>query len=180
MVAEAPLRKPSYWRSGGTGSLQTCKAGQADERELSSLHQPSQPLSHPLYAKAQPSTSRTISLITGITAQGDPYLTQTLLKNGYVVLGLKSSDPQRGAILTASRAELVLRDAQEEQRWFGEQQPTVVVLAAAKGGGITANSPYPTDFLLDNLKIQAAVIETAWRSGVLHVDDLGEACMFAL
>ena len=77
-------------------------------------------------------------------------------------------------------AELVLRDAQEEQRWFGEQQPTVVVLAAAKGGGITANSPYPTDFLLDNLKIQAAVIETAWRSGVLHVDDLGEACMFAL
>jgi len=57
--------------------------------------------------KAQPSTSRTISLITGITGQGDSYLAQTLLKNGYVVLGLKSSDPQsqRGAILTASRAE---------------------------------------------------------------------------
>lgn len=49
------------------------------------------------------------------------------------------------------------------QRWFAEQQTTVVVLAAAKVGGIAANSSYPADFLLDNLKIQTNVIETAQR-----------------
>ena len=52
------------------------------------------------------------------------------------------------------------------QRWFSEHQPTVVVLAAAKVGGIQANNSYPAYFLLDNLKIQTHVIETAWRSGV--------------
>ena len=47
-----------------------------------------------------------------------------------------------------------------------EHHPTVVVLAAAKVGGIHANNTYPADFLLENLKIQTHVIETAWRSGV--------------
>ena len=42
----------------------------------------------------------------------------------------------------------------------------VVVIAAAKVGGIHANATYPADFLLENIKIQANVIETAWRSGV--------------
>ena len=50
------------------------------------------------------------------------------------------------------------------KRWFEQHQPTVVVLAAAKVGGIQANNTYPADFLLDNLKIQTNVIETAWRS----------------
>ena len=48
--------------------------------------------------------------------------------------------------------------------WFAQHQPTVVVLAAAKVGGIAANSTYPAYFLLDNLKIQTHVIESAWRS----------------
>ncbi len=69
-------------------------------------------------------------------------------------------------LLTASRDELDLLDLQAVQRWFAENKPTVVVLAAAKVGGIHANDTYPADFLLDNLKIQTNVIETAWRSGV--------------
>jgi GDP-L-fucose synthase len=44
------------------------------------------------------------------------------------------------------------------QRWFTQHQPTVVLLAAAKVGGIAANSSEPADFLLDNLKIQTHVI----------------------
>jgi GDP-L-fucose synthase len=71
---------------------------------------------------------------------------------------------QRGSynqILTASRAELDLLDGGTVERWFAEHQPTVVVLAAAKVGGIVANSSYPADFLLDNLKIQTHVIESA-------------------
>ncbi len=63
-------------------------------------------------------------------------------------------------LLTASRAELDLLDPAAVQRWFAEHQPDVVVLAAAKVGGIAANASYPADFLLENLKIQTHVIET--------------------
>jgi GDP-L-fucose synthase len=88
-------------------------------------------------------------------------------------------DPARGgALLTASRAELDLLDPAAVQRWFDDHQPTVVVLAAAKVGGIGANSAYPADFLLENLKIQTHLIETAWRSGVRRLLFLGSSCIY--
>ena len=52
--------------------------------------------------------------------------------------------------LKPSRAELDLLDSLAVQQWFSEQQPDVVVLAAAKVGGIRANAAYPNDFLLEN------------------------------
>ena len=61
-------------------------------------------------------------------------------------------------LLTASRDQLDLLDLQAVQHWFVENKPTVVVLAAAKVGGIHANNTYPADFLLENLKIQNNVI----------------------
>jgi GDP-L-fucose synthase len=82
------------------------------------------------------------------------------------------------SLLTASRAELDLEDGPAVQRWYAEHQPTVVVLAAAKVGGIQANNTYPADFLLDNLKIQTNVIETAWRSGVRRLLFLGSSCIY--
>jgi GDP-L-fucose synthase len=81
-------------------------------------------------------------------------------------------------LLTASRAELDLEDGPAVKRWFEQHQPTVVVLAAAKVGGIQANATYPADFLLDNLKIQNHVIETAWRSGVRRLLFLGSSCIY--
>lgn len=81
-------------------------------------------------------------------------------------------------VLTASRDELDLLDLQAVQRWFTEHKPTVVVLAAAKVGGIHANDTYPADFLLENLKIQTNVIETAWRSGVKRLLFLGSSCIY--
>ena len=81
-------------------------------------------------------------------------------------------------LLTASRAELDLEDGQAVQRWFAEHQPSVVVLAAAKVGGIQANNSYPADFLLENFKIQTHVIETAWRSGVRRLLFLGSSCIY--
>jgi GDP-L-fucose synthase len=81
-------------------------------------------------------------------------------------------------LLTASRDELDLLDLQAVQRWFSENKPTVVVLAAAKVGGIHANDTYPADFLLENLKIQTNVIETAWRSGVKRLLFLGSSCIY--
>ena len=81
-------------------------------------------------------------------------------------------------LLTASRDELDLLDLQAVQEWFAENKPSVVVLAAAKVGGIHANDTYPADFLLENLKIQTNVIETAWRSGVKRLLFLGSSCIY--
>ena len=81
-------------------------------------------------------------------------------------------------ILTASRTELDLLNPQAVESWFAEQRPSVVVLAAAKVGGIHANATYPADFLLENLKIQTHVIETAWRSGVRRLLFLGSSCIY--
>jgi len=81
-------------------------------------------------------------------------------------------------LLTASHSELDLLDGPAVEAWFANHQPKVVVLAAAKVGGIQANSSYPADFLLDNLKIQTNVIETAWRSGVRRLLFLGSSCIY--
>ena len=80
--------------------------------------------------------------------------------------------------LKPSRAELDLLDSLAVHQWFSENQPTVVVLAAAKVGGIHANNTYPADFLLENIKIQTHVIETAWRSGVRRLLFLGSSCIY--
>ena len=88
---------------------------------------------------------------------------------------------QRGGyanLLTASRAELDLLDPTAVTSWFAQHQPSVVVLAAAKVGGIQANNTYPADFLLENLKIQTHVIETAWRQGVRRLLFLGSSCIY--
>ena len=80
--------------------------------------------------------------------------------------------------LNPCRADLELLDPQRVKQWFIKHQPTVVVLAAAKVGGIHANGTYPADFLLENLKIQTNVIETAWRSGVRRLLFLGSSCIY--
>ena len=81
-------------------------------------------------------------------------------------------------LLTASRSELDLLNPLAVHGCFELMKPTVVVLAAAKVGGIEANNSYPADFLLDNLKIQTNVIETAWRSGVRRLLFLGSSCIY--
>jgi len=83
-----------------------------------------------------------------------------------------------GALLTAARSELDLLDPVAVGNWFAANKPDVVILAAAKVGGIHANATYPADFLLDNLKIQNHVIETAWRSGVRRLLFLGSSCIY--
>ena len=80
--------------------------------------------------------------------------------------------------LKPSRMELDLLDLLAVQQWFSANQPTVVVLAAAKVGGIQANNTYPADYLLENLKIQTNVIETAWRFGVRRLLFLGSSCIY--
>jgi len=80
--------------------------------------------------------------------------------------------------LTATRSELDLEDGVAVRAWFEAHKPEVVVLAAAKVGGIHFNDTYPADFLLDNLKIQNHVIESAWRSGTRRLLFLGSSCIY--
>lgn len=80
--------------------------------------------------------------------------------------------------LKPSRQDLDLLDFAAVQKWFNDHKPSVVVLAAAKVGGIHANNTYPADFLIENLKIQSNVIETAWRSGVRRLLFLGSSCIY--
>ncbi|MGB5136407.1 MAG: GDP-L-fucose synthase [Prochlorococcaceae cyanobacterium] len=88
-------------------------------------------------------------------------------------------DPAHGgALLTAASGELDLRDSAAVEAWFAAYRPDVVVLAAAKVGGIHANAAYPADFLLDNLKIEANVIENAWRHGARRLLFLGSSCIY--
>lgn len=81
-------------------------------------------------------------------------------------------------LLTVTHDELDLRDAGATAAWMESQRPNVVVLAAAKVGGIQANATYPADFLLDNLKIQNNVIEAAWRFGAKRLLFLGSSCIY--
>ena len=81
-------------------------------------------------------------------------------------------------LLTADRSSLDLSNGQTVSTWFQQQKPDVVVVAAAKVGGIFANSTYPADFLLDNLKIQLNVIEAAWQQGVRRLLFLGSSCIY--
>jgi GDP-L-fucose synthase len=87
---------------------------------------------------------------------------------------------------TAGFHNLVLRERREldltEQRavaeFFADARPEYVFLAAARVGGILANSTYPAEFVRDNLAIQTNVIDSAWRTGVRKLLFLGSSCIY--
>ena len=81
-------------------------------------------------------------------------------------------------LLTANRKDLDLTDSGSVKKWYEINKPDVVVIAAAKVGGIIANSTFPTQFLLDNLKIQNNLIEGAWVNGVKRLLFLGSSCIY--
>ncbi len=81
-------------------------------------------------------------------------------------------------IITRISTELDLRDGAAVSRFFREEQPDHVFLAAARVGGILANSSYPAEFLYDNLMIQTNVIDEAYRNGVRRLLFLGSSCIY--
>lgn len=81
-------------------------------------------------------------------------------------------------ILVAARSELDLRRQDDVERWFEVQKPDVVLVAAAKVGGISANSSYPAEFLYDNLMIEANIIHASWRCRVQKLLFLGSTCIY--
>ena len=75
-------------------------------------------------------------------------------------------------------SELDLKDRDAVFAFFAELKPRYVVLAAAKVGGILANSTYPVDFLSDNLRIQVNVLDAALEHGVERLLFLGSSCIY--
>ena len=81
-------------------------------------------------------------------------------------------------LLTRTHAELDLTNQATVDTFFAQEKPDQVYMAAAKVGGIHANSTYPADFIYQNLMVQANVIEAAFRHGVKKLLFLGSSCIY--
>jgi GDP-L-fucose synthase len=81
-------------------------------------------------------------------------------------------------IVIRAHAELDLEDAAATQKFFEQERPEVVFLAAAKVGGIHANNSYPVDFLMSNLLIEANICRAAHRAQVKRLIFLGSSCIY--
>jgi GDP-L-fucose synthase len=81
-------------------------------------------------------------------------------------------------LLTRSHAELDLTSQAAVRDLFAAERPDAVILAAARVGGILANSTYPAQFLYDNLMIESNVVHEAWRAGVKSLLFLGSSCIY--
>ena len=111
------------------------------------------------------STDDTV-VVFGSMGMAGSAIIRALKRNGY------------SKILKPSRKELNLLDYVAVRDWFKLANPDVVVIAAAKVGGIYANNKYPADFILENLKIQNNIIEIAWKENVKKLLFLGSSCIY--
>lgn len=104
--------------------------------------------------------------IAGHSGMVGSAIKRALIKKGYKKL------------LCPSRKDLNLLNFSEVDNWFNNNNPDVVILAAAKVGGIHANSTYSGDFILENLKIQNNVIENSWKYKAKRFLFLGSSCIY--
>ncbi len=104
--------------------------------------------------------------VAGNTGMVGTAIKKELLKNNYKNL------------LLPNRNDLDLLEYNSVKKWFNANKPQIVILAAAKVGGIEVNSKFPADFILENLKIQTNVIENAWRNSVKKFIFLGSSCIY--
>jgi nucleoside-diphosphate-sugar epimerase len=97
---------------------------------------------------------------------------------GAILRRLAAHEGGRQSLITRGRDELDLIDQSAVRRFMQDQRPDVVILAAAKVGGIHANNTYPAAFIYENLMIEANVIHEAWRAGVTRLLQLGSSCIY--
>ena len=102
---------------------------------------------------------------------------------GSAILNLLNNNLQKrnltnNKIFAPTRNELDYRDTKSVFNWFKINKPSIVIIAAAKVGGIIANNSNPTAFLIDNLRIQNNLIEASFRYGVKRLLFLGSSCIY--
>ena len=81
-------------------------------------------------------------------------------------------------IVTRTHAELDLCRQAAVEEFFAAERPVYVFLAAAKVGGIGANSEFPADFMYDNMILEMNVIHAAWKNGCRKLEFLGSSCIY--
>ena len=81
-------------------------------------------------------------------------------------------------IITRTHSELDLTDQKAVNEFFEKEKPEYVFLAAAKVGGIMANSLAPADFMYQNMMLEMNVIHAAWKNGVRKLEFLGSSCIY--
>ena len=81
-------------------------------------------------------------------------------------------------IIKRTHADLDLCRQAEVEKFFAEEKPEYVFLAAAKVGGIGTNSIHPADFMYDNILLEFNVINAAWKSGVKKLEFIGSSCIY--
>ena len=110
--------------------------------------------------------------IAGIQGMVGSSIKRALTHRGY---GKKSLG---GELFGPVRKEIDLTNYQKVEEWFKQNRPNIVIIAAAKVGGIYANSNKPYDFILNNLKIQTNLIELSWKYKVRRLLFLGSSCIY--
>ena len=93
-------------------------------------------------------------------------------------LEARQANGEKSDLITRTHAELDLTDQAAVRAFFQEMQPDVVILAAAKVGGIMANNTYPAQFIYENLMMECNVIHQAYASGVTRLLQLGSSCIY--
>ena len=111
-------------------------------------------------------------LVAGSSGMAGNAIVRSLKRAGY------GDSNYNGKLFTPSRKELDLLNSKDVEEWFEINSPSVVIIAAAKVGGILANSTFPSEFLLENLKIQNNLIETSWKKKVKRLLFLGSSCIY--
>jgi len=104
--------------------------------------------------------------VAGHTGMVGSAIVRCLKRNGYE------------NIITRTHKELDLTNQAETEKFFNEEKPEYVFLAAAKVGGIYANDTYPADFIMENMLIECNVIRSAFQNKVKKLMFLGSACIY--
>ena len=81
-------------------------------------------------------------------------------------------------LLLADRKQLDLLNQKEVERFLSDEKPDCIINAAARVGGIHANSTYPAEFIHQNLILNANLIHSAWKNGVSRFLNLGSSCIY--
>ena len=110
--------------------------------------------------------------LTGGRGMVGSAIKRILIKKGY-------GNPELGGkIFSPAREEINLLNYEKLESWFKINKPTVVIIAAAKVGGIIANSCSPYDFIFENLKIETNIIELSRKFQVKKILFLGSSCIY--
>lgn len=97
---------------------------------------------------------------------------------GMVGMALRRTLPKDHELILADRSILDLRNEKDVANFLGNKKPDLIILAAARVGGISANSRYQRQFLLENLQIQNAVLNSAAELGIPNLIFLGSSCIY--